>query len=207
MASVGTRSRRRPASTGFLLLVTLPAWTASAQEFPFSNLGSGRYFAPSLEIPFTGTDPGGDRRKAEIEDFRERLKVGRRIEKEIWKAGLVPEVTLTVLRNLVQGASISFDLVLDWEGRGTFEVAVPLAPDQGPVAVWFNERPTLEMDPWSERREPIEWFHAKDPVEVRSGTNTVRIIQQSPQDLPIRLDSLRFTPLPKGTQPATRVTP
>ncbi|MCG3198119.1 MAG: hypothetical protein GHCLOJNM_02613 [bacterium] len=207
MASAGRNQRGNRARASLILLVLLRSGVVGAEEFLFSDLRPARYFAPPFEIEDDTRRLDTDQLKAEIEDFEERLKKGWRVDRQLWRAREVGGVTICVIRDLVQGASLRFEFATEWSGRGNLELALPRAPDQGPIAVWFNERPALALDPWSDRPEPVRGFQGEGPVEVRTGTNTLRIIQRSPQDLPIRLHSLRLAPLAKDPQAEPGLTP
>jgi hypothetical protein len=75
------------------------------------------------------------------------------------------------------------------------ELLAPRGPELGPFRTSINGRSLGVWDAWSRERQPPAWHVLSATAELRAGTNTLGIVQESEQDLPIWLHSFRIVPM------------
>jgi hypothetical protein len=132
-----------------------------------------------------------------MEDYRARLARRPKVTREVWnvRANDPKGVTMTVIHDLVEGGRVRFDFSSKVAGRRRTDLLLPRGPELGPVSLLINGTEAGSADPWSEEREPAAWMALPAEVEIRAGTNTLEVVQQSPQDLAIWLDAFRLSPV------------
>lgn len=195
----GLYSALLPLKAGILLAFLVSSFCASAREISFSCLKPAQWIAPSLPASLLSSLAASDlkSRRLEMEDLQSRLSKSPRLEQELWRihAKDPNSVALTVIQELAQTAGVDFQFV--WPDSETIriELLAPRGPELGPFRTTINGKSLGEWDAWFRERQPPAWHVLSPTAEIRAGTNTLGIVQESEQDLPIWLHSFRIVPM------------
>jgi hypothetical protein len=200
----GMEKRKDGKISGAWLALLLPiCWglalgDSPAQELRFCSLKQGQYSLPSLPSPILLARSGSAKIESlslAQEDYLVRMKRRPRLHEEIWSVASdqPKQATLCVIHNLTETAGLSFLIPSAKNTSAILEVLIPKGPELGSFTLSLNGKDLGTIDPWAREKTLPEWIPFTEPVALKQGNNALLVIQKSPQDLPIWLDSLRIT--------------
>jgi len=220
MAKTGRRKERRKSGSKapFLIFVLLlPSTDAAIGEgFLFQDQEPSNYIVPQFPIPSGNQLSDPDRHalfQRDLEDFQARRGKRWSIRVEEWSPGFAKDLgtsnrgfplvnrtvlstptsaTVTVIHNLMEKAGLVYELPISATGKCNVEICAPRGPDLGPFMIRVNGQSAGEWDAWSFKEEPIRCIRLPSVVDLKPDRAEIRIIQRSPQDLPIYLQSLEL---------------